>query len=194
MEGVSKMKGLNLDSIKSNDALPPVHLWHPALCGDMDLIIQANGEWVHEGVPITRASMKKMFSRILWLEEGQHYLVTPHEKVQIQVEDAPFLVNQSKSVTMENERLEHVDGHDVIQFITSVDDVLTLGQDCDLWIEHSSKGERPYITMRYGMKAMLHRNVFYDLVNQSFEKEIAGKHHICISSAGKEYSLGTLEE
>ncbi|MFT2109585.1 DUF1285 domain-containing protein [Marinomonas sp. 2405UD68-3] len=187
------MKGLNLSSIKSDEKLPPVHLWHPELCGDMDLVIQANGEWVHEGVPMVRASMKKMFSRILWLEEGEYYLVTPHEKVQIQVEDAPFLVNRSQCIPLENNSSNKSNDETLIQFVTSVDDVLTLGKDCDLWTEQGPQGERPYITMRYGMKAMLHRNVYYDLVNQGFEKKIDGKYHICIRSAGKEYSLGALD-
>jgi len=179
------MKNVDLSVIEASEKMPPVHLWKPELCGDMDLVIRANGEWIHEGAPMKRASMRKMFSRILWLEDGEHYLVTPHEKVRIQVEDAPFLVTQSN--------IERDSNACLVTFTTNVDDVLVLGKGCDLWVEKGPEGDRPYLSMRYGMKAMLHRSVYYDLVNNGYEKEIEGKQHVCIESAGKEFSLGVFD-
>lgn len=188
------VKNIDLSVIKASDALPPVHLWKPELCGEMDLVIRANGDWVHEGSLMKRASMRKMFSRILWKEEGEYYLVTPHEKVRIQVEDAPFLVTQShKGISTQIASGESEVACDSIIFTTSTEDVMALGKDCDLWIEEGEDGARPYISMRYGMKAMLHRHVFYDLVSQGFEREINGRQHICIKSAGKTFSLGAFD-
>jgi hypothetical protein len=70
---------------------PPVHLWNPAFCGDIDMRIARDGTWFYQGTPIGRAPMVKLFSTILKLEEGKYYLVTPVEKVGITVDDAPLL-------------------------------------------------------------------------------------------------------
>ena len=135
--------------------LPPVHQWNPDFCGDMDLLIKANGDWVHEGDKIRRSKMVTMFSRILWYENAEYFLVTPAEKVRVQVEDAPFLVTKWRYIETEKGQ--------AIEFTTLTDDVVVLGESCDLWLSGENQHERPYISMRYGMKAMLHRNVFYQL-------------------------------
>lgn len=70
---------------------PPVHLWNPPYCGEMDLRITRDGSWIHEGTPIGREAMVRLFASILKKEEGRFYLVTPVEKLGITVEDAPFI-------------------------------------------------------------------------------------------------------
>lgn len=71
----------------------PVEQWDPPFCGDMDMLVARDGTWIHEGKPIRRASLVELFASILKLEEdGEYYLVTPVEKVRIQVEDCPFVV------------------------------------------------------------------------------------------------------
>ena len=70
---------------------PPVHLWNPPYCGEMDLRIARDGSWIHEGTPIGREAMVRLFASILKKEEGRFYLVTPVEKLGITVEDAPFI-------------------------------------------------------------------------------------------------------
>ena len=170
-----------------NDDLPPVHLWKPASCGEMDMLIKANGQWVHEGGLIKRPAMVKMFSRILWQEEGEHFLVTPVEKVRIQVEDAPFLITHMKVVNN--------DEGQTLVFVTSVGDQLILGQDDTvLWMDDYQGEAHPYISARYGMKALIHRNIFYDLVEMGEEKELDGKRHLCVNSKGQYFSLGDLSE
>ena len=181
---------LDLSSLpsESEQKIPPVHLWKPDFCGDIDMLIKANGEWIHEGKPIGRPAMVRMFSRILWYEAGKYFLVTPVEKVGIKVEDAPFLVNTYETKIGD-------DGLCYFEFITSTEDRLTLGGNSQrLWVENSSVQPRPYISARYGMKALLSRSVYYDLVEQGSTREINGKLHHCIHSGNAFFSLGVLEE
>lgn len=170
-----------------NENLPPVHLWKPEFCGDMDMLIKANGQWLHEGGLIKRPAMVKMFSRILWQEGGEYFLVTPAEKVRIQVEDAPFLITHMKIITNE-------DGVTLV-FVTSVGDQLVLGQDeITLWMDGFQGEVRPYMSVRYGMKALIHRNIFYDLVELGQEREVNGELHLCVTSNKQYFSLGSLSE
>ena len=161
--------------------LPPVHEWRPPFCGDMDMLIKANGEWFHEGGKIKRSAMVTMFSRILWFEDGEHYLVTPVEKVRIKVEDAPFLVTGWQWIETKLGR--------AIEFVTQTDDVLVLGVDCDIWMDVFRKEERPYISMRYGMKALVGRNVFYGIAESLEQVETSEGLGMGIISAGKSYLL-----
>src|ERR1700747_2850022 len=71
--------------------LPPVHLWNPPFCGDIDMRIASDGTWFYMGTPIGRPALVRLFSTILKREDGKHFLVTPVEKVGIRVDDAPFL-------------------------------------------------------------------------------------------------------
>jgi len=178
-----ELKGLyETASLKNTSSgLPPVHTWSPPFCGDMNLIIKANGEWFHEGGKIKRSAMVTMFSRILWFEAGDYFLVTPVEKVRIQVEDAPFLVTEWCSI-------ETMQGR-VIEFKTHTDDVLVLGVDCNLWMDFFKGEERPYISMRYGMKALVGRNVFYSLVESLERVETPEGTGMGLKSAGKSYLL-----
>lgn len=172
-----------LSKIEQNDDLPPVHLWKPDFCGDIDIVIKSNGEWWHEGKLITRPAMVKMFSRILWCEEGEHFLVTPVEKVRVQVEDAPFLITQYGQFSE--------DGLEFIELLTNTNDKLVLGQDeCCLWMGDFGSETRPYVSMRYGMKAMLSRSVFYGLVELGSLEWINGCQHLCVKSGDASFSLG----
>ncbi|MCB5160611.1 DUF1285 domain-containing protein [Marinomonas algarum] len=162
-------------------SLPPVHKWSPPFCGDMDLVIKANGDWVHEGGKIKRPAMVTMFSRILWLEDNAYFLVTPVEKVRIQVEDAPFLVTEWQWIETEQ--------GPAIEFTTLTNDVLVLGKDCDLWMEEFDSEERPYISMRYGMKALVGRNVFYGIAENIVPVETVQGKGVGLISAGKHYLL-----
>lgn len=173
-----ELKGL---SETTSSALPPVHNWKPPFCGDIDMVIKANGEWFHDGGKIKRSAMVTMFSRILWYEKGEHFLVTPVEKVRIQVEDAPFLVTVWEWIHTEQGR--------ALEFTTQTDDVLVLGVDCDLWMGVFKNEERPYVSMRYGMKALVGRNVFYGIAESLEHVETSKGSGMGIISAGKSYLL-----
>ena len=98
-QGQSANQGLEGLTAAARDAnagpagrgLPPVHLWNPPFCGDLDMRIAGDGTWFYMGTPIGRPALVRLFSTILKREDGKHFLVTPVEKVGIRVDDAPFL-------------------------------------------------------------------------------------------------------
>ncbi|MEM9838355.1 MAG: DUF1285 domain-containing protein [Pseudomonadota bacterium] len=137
------------------DAPLPVERWHPAHCGSMDLVIKADGSWWHEGTPMTRAPLIRLFSRVLRKDDDGYVLVTPAEKISITVEDVPFL-----AVDFD------IEGDDWI-FRTNVGDVVRLDTDHPLELRSSpSIGQRaPYIRVRGGLDARLDRPVYYRMVD-----------------------------
>lgn len=180
------MASINLELISQQEGYPPVEKWHPPFCGDMDLVIKANGEWWHEGSPIKREKMVTLFSRILWREGDEYFLVTPAEKVRIRVEDVPFQI-----ISFHQEQ-DH-QGQSLIRFQTRTQDLLTLGVDCDLQLKGEGEQAMPYVSVRHGMWASFHRNVYYQLIEcaQSIEKE--GAEHMMVESAGRGYTIGTFQ-
>lgn len=139
---------------------PPVHLWTPPFCGDLDMRIARDGTWFYLGTPIGRFGLVKLFSSILKREGDQYFLVTPVEKVGITVEDAPFV---AIDFTVENE---------AITFTTHVEDRVTAGPDHPIRVERDAKtGEpSPYVMVRAGLEALIDRKSFYRLVE-------IGTHH-----------------
>src|SRR5258705_4777986 len=93
----SNLEGLTIAAREATDAapagkgLPPVHLWNPPFCGDLDMRIASDGTWFYMGTPIGRPALVRLFSTILKREQGKHVLVMPVEKVGIRVDDAPFM-------------------------------------------------------------------------------------------------------
>ncbi len=159
---------------------PPVHLWHPQHCGTMNLVIRKDGSWWHEGRKIERANMVRLFSRILRREEdGSYVLVTPVEKVTIKVEDAPLMV-------VDVERVDHQDGlKPWLHVRTLTDDEVVVDQDHPLWVEIDAKtGEpSPYVLIRAGLHARIHRNAFYRMIEWA---ELSQQEHgeDCLLSSG----------
>lgn len=155
--------------------LPPVHLWNPDFCGDIDMRIRRDGSWDYMGTPITRIRMVKLFSTILRRDDNDFYLVTPVEKVRIKVDDAPFV-----AVEMD------FDG-DYIIFRTNVDDYIKVDKDHPIRVKTNIKtGEaKPYVTVRDNLEALLSRSVYYQLAELATEKN--GQY--CISSGGSIFSL-----
>jgi hypothetical protein len=139
--------------------LPPVHLWNPPFCGDLDMRIARDGTWFYEGTPIGRPALVKMFSSILKREEGKYFLVTPVEKVGIVVDDAPFVAIDFDATG------EGVD--QVLKFVTLVDDFAVAGADHPIRVERDAEtGEpSPYILIRSDLEALIDRKSFYRLVD-----------------------------
>lgn len=166
--------------------LPPVHLWNPPFCGDIDIRIARNGTWFHEGTAIQREALVRLFSTILKKEGAEYFLVTPVEKVRIRVEDVPFLaVGMTVTGTADSPTL---------LFQTLTGDSVALDAQHPLRVETDPvSGEpRPYIHVRGGMDARIHRPVFYDLVALGRESVIDGEPHLVLDSAGQTFSLGRL--
>lgn len=172
----------------SKKGLPPVHLWNPELCGDIDIRIARDGTWFYMGSPIGRKRLVKLFSTVLRKDDdGEHYLVTPVEKLRIEVEDAPFIV-----VELE----ERGQGQAQEIFLrTKTDDVIRVDDGHRIWVEYSEDGEPfPYVEIRNGLSALIARNVYYQLIEIGTVNEEESASKFGVWSAGRFFVLGQLAE
>ncbi|OYX35288.1 MAG: hypothetical protein B7Y99_04015 [Caulobacterales bacterium 32-69-10] len=144
-------------TVRPERGLPPVHLWNPAHCGRIDIVIRRDGVWMHEGSPIGRPALVRLFSTVLRKDPDGFHLVTPVEKLAIAVEDAPFL-----AVRVDR------DGQ-ALRFTTNVGDTVEAGPDNPIRVETDpASGEpAPYVHVRRGLEARLTRPVFYELVEMA---------------------------
>lgn len=143
--------------------LPPVDSWNPSHCGDSEMRIARNGTWFHQGSPIGRQPMVKLFSTILRREaDGSYVLVTPVEKLGIEVEDAPFLAVEVKSEGSGEKRC--------LAFRLNTGDLVVASADHPLRFEAKPDGPHPYLLVRSGLEALVARPVYYELVNLALEE------------------------
>jgi hypothetical protein len=149
--------------------LPPVDLWNPPDCGDIDMRIAADGTWFYQKTPIGRAALVRLFASVLKREGERYVLVTPVEKCGIAVDDAPFLAVEL--------RVEKVAAGQVLHFRTNVDDWVACGPEHALRFdpEPATGGLRPYLHVRRGLWARLTRPLYYDLVALGEERESEGE-------------------
>ena len=201
-------------------AIPPLEKWHPKDIADMDLTIKANGEWWHEGGQMTRESLVSLFATILWKEENngtiEYFLKTPVQKIRIQVEDAPLLINDVGIV--------HEDDMSWLEFTTTTGDVVRLDDEHSIVLKayNSNKSDfsesdfnnsdkanqmstaddvadsqelasteqvRPYMMVRNGLTALIGRNTFYHLTKIGALSEENGKTILTLQSGSQSYSL-----
>ncbi len=137
----------------------PVENWHPRHCGHSDMRIAADGTWFHAGTPIGRKELVRLFSTILRREsDGSHVLVTPVEKLDIDVDDAPFIAVDAD--------WEHEGEGRRILFRLNTDDVVACGPDHGLDVRIDGDGTpRPYLHVRGGLLALVNRATFYRLAD-----------------------------
>ncbi len=156
--------------------LPPVHLWNPAHCGDIDIVIRRDGVWMHEGSPIGRAELVRLFSTVLRKDPDGYCLVTPVEKLTLRVEDLPF-----RAVAVEAR------GDDLV-FTTDVGDEVEAGPDFPVVVETDPVTEEPAprVRVRADLWARISRPVFYQMV------EMAGVEgdRLTVRSKGAAFPLG----
>ena len=170
---------------KVDGKLPPVHLWNPERSADINMEIRADGSWWHEGDPINRERLVKLFSRILRKDEdGSVWLVTPYEKVIVHVADAPFLA-------VRVERAGEAGPQQTLAFVTNLGDVTVAGPDAPLRVETDPEtGEpSPYVLVRGQLEAKLARPVFYELANMA-EPAPDGSDMLGVWSQGVFFPLG----
>src|ERR1700756_4857125 len=162
---------------------PPVPLWHPPFCGDLDMRIATDGTWYYLKTPIGRAALVKLFASVIKREGDKYFLVTPVEKCGIAVDDAPFL-----AVELE---VEGTDAGRRLHFRTNVDDWVACGPDHALRFEPESEtgGLKPYLHVRRDLWAKVTRALFYDLVELGEEREIAGERMFGVASAGEFFAM-----
>lgn len=162
--------------------LPPVHLWNPPFCGDLDMRVASDGTWFYLGTPIGRPALVKLFSTILKREDGAYFLVTPVEKVGIRVDDAPFL-----AVEMEQ------DGEGTarqLRFRTNVDDWVPCDGDHRLRFEAAADGGlTPYLHVRADLWAKVTRALYYDLVEMGEIRIVDGREMFGVMSGGVFFSM-----
>ena len=159
--------------------LPPVHLWNPTHCGDIDIVIRRDGVWMHEGSPIGRPELVRLFSTVLRKDPEGYCLVTPVEKLSITVEDLPF-----RAVAVDRQG-------DALVFTTDVGDVVEAGPDHELVVHTDSQtGEpAPEVRVRADLWARIARPVFYELVEMAGEQD----GQLTVHSRGQAFSLGPVD-
>lgn len=141
-------------------SLPPVERWQPALCGDSQMRIGRDGTWFHQGAPIGRPELVRLFAGLLRKDDEGFMLVTPAEKLSIAVEDAPFL-----AVAL----AEH-DG--VLTFSTNIGDRVALSAGCGWRLKEDGRGAQiPYVTVRGGLEARIARPLYYQLAEQAVTRD-----------------------
>jgi len=167
---------------------PPVHLWNPPFCGDLDMRIAADGTWFYLKTPIGRPALVRLFASVLKREGDKHYLVTPVEKCGITVDDAPFLAVEMRVETTATGRTLH--------FRTNVDDWVACGADHALRFdpEPHSGGLKPYLHVRRDLWAKVTRALFYDLVELGEERDIDGARMFGIASGGAFFVMAPADQ
>lgn len=193
-------------------AIPPLHQWHPQEVSDMDLIIKANGEWWHEGTPITRQSLVCLFATILWKEDNngiaEYFLKTPVQKLRIQVEDVPLLIHDVGIVT-DTPQIDDKNAVSWLEFVTTTGDVIRLDEAHPIILKNYSPNladglvtsgrkeissqVRPYILVRDGLMALIGRNTFYHLIDIGDLTEHEGTTILTLHSGGRAYELSMPE-
>jgi uncharacterized protein len=173
-DGMSRV----LEAARAPDGrgLPPVHLWHPSHCGEIDILIRADGVWMHEGSPIGRPELVRLFSTVLRQDPDGLHLVTPVEKLRVRAEDLPF-----RAVSADRR------GEDLV-FVTDVGDVVTADAEHPLVVdlEPETREPRPRLKVRADLWARVTRPVFYQLVDWA---EPVGE-RLAVHSAGESFDLG----
>jgi hypothetical protein len=161
-----------------NKGPPPVELWNPPFCGDLDMRIAADGTWFYMKTPIGRPALVKLFASVLKREGDSYFLVTPVEKCGITVDDAPFLAVE----------LNIEDGAEgrALHFRTNVDDWVSCGPQHALRFEPEAGtgGLKPYLHVRRDLWAKVTRTLFFDLVEIGEERDVEGRAMFGVMSMG----------
>jgi hypothetical protein len=161
--------------------LPAVEAWAPARTGDSHMRIAADGAWFHEGGRITRPAMVRAFSALLTRDgAGQHWLVTPAEKLTIEVEDAAFIATDM-------EVRQDADGRPVIAFRLNTDDLVLAGPDHSLRAAGSAETPAFYLAVRHGTEARLNRSTYGQLIDHALT--VSEPDALAVESAGARFSL-----
>jgi hypothetical protein len=165
---------------KQQNKVPPVDKWNPDFCGDIDIQIKHDGSWLYMGTPIGRKPLVKLFASVLKKEKEKYYLVTPVEKVGIQVEDVPFVITQ----------WDKQDQH--LLLTTQTNDSVVVGDSNPVKLMHDKKTEAllPYVNVRRNLWARLHQNVYYQLVEIAETDVNNGINSLKLSSGEYSFDLG----
>ena len=173
-----------LAQIPASKGLPPVHLWNPPFCGDIDMRIARDGTWHYLGTPIGRKPMVKLFSSIIRRDGDDYFLITPVEKCGIRVDDAPF-VAVTLAVEGEGEAQQ-------LRFTSNVEEEFVAGPEHPIRVDIDPQTEEPapYVLARGNLEALIHRNVFYQLVELAVPRLVDGEEWLGVWSGGEFFAIG----
>lgn len=167
---------------------PPVHLWNPPFCGDLDMRIARDGTWFYLGTPIGRPALVRLFASVLRKDDDAYFLVTPVEKVGITVDDAPFVAQDFRS--------EGDGAARRLVFTTNVGDETEAGPDHPIRVVRDAEtGEpSPYVHVRADLEALIDRKSFYRLVDLGEHDQIEGRSWFGVRSGGRFFPILPSEE
>jgi len=187
LEGLTVAAREAANATPAGKGLPPVHLWNPPFCGDLDMRIASDGTWFYMGTPIGRQALARLFSTILKREGGKHFLVTPVEKVGIRVDDVPFLaVEMVKDADSRGQ---------LLRFRTNVDDWVPCDSDHRLRFKAAVDGGlTPYLHVRADLWAKVTRALYYDLVDLGEERIVDGRAMFGVVSAGEFFAMADAKQ
>lgn len=158
--------------------LPPVHLWNPAFCGDLDMRIARDGTWFYLGTPIGRKELVKLFSTIIRKDGDAYFLVTPVEKVGITVDDAPFVAVDFDVANPGPDQ--------IVTFTTNVDDTVIAGPESPIrfTLDPDTEEPSPYVLVRANLEALIDRKSFYRLIEIGTQQQVKNQNWFGIWSSG----------
>lgn len=166
--------------------MPPVEQWDPDFCGEMELCLKADGSWIYEGTPFTRRKMQLLFSRVIKKEDERYFLVTPVEKLGIQVEHLPFVI-------IDFELVEH-NGKPTIQFFDNCDNQVLLTEQSQWQLKAFQAQMLPSVRIRRNLFASFNRACYYRLIEAASIIQTSDGHQVVIQSNGIEFNLGSVEQ
>ena len=173
---------MSLDSLlaqlASQSSMPPVEQWDPDYCGEIDLVIKRDGTWFYQGTPFKRMNMVKLFASVIKKEEHDYFLVTPVEKIKIRVEQYPFVITQWQWQD---------DSQQDMVLSTNLDDTFLLDAEHPLTVD---KDANLTVTVRRNLQAIVHRNVYYQWIEEAKTSE--DNTSLVIHSNGLPFVLGQL--
>jgi uncharacterized protein len=162
--------------------------WHPDYVGEINIRIAADGRWYHDEREFKRRDLVKLFSGLLRFEDNHYFLVTPAEKLRIEVEDCPFLASLVE--------LEDYQNQPALIFTLNTGEMVIADDAHPLVVETRGDDEQPYprLKVRDNLYALINRSAFFDLLMAANEISIDGKHYLQISSLGNTFNLGSTDE
>lgn len=179
--------GAALGATKPGRGAPPVEQWNPPFCGDIDMRIDAEGNWFYNGTPIGRPGLVKLFASVLRRDPERYVLVTPVERVGIAVADVPFMA-------VEMALSEGAAGRQ-LAFRTNVDDLVEVGAEHPLRFEtDGADGLKPYVLVRGGLWARVTRALTYDLVELGEERDVAEVATFGVAVGGDFYPIAPVSD
>ena len=170
-----------LQSVNSiEEKYPPVHLWNPDLCEGVEMKIDREGNWFYQNSIIGRDKLKILFSRILKLEEGKYFLVTPVEKVPVTVDLAPYMIVD----------YEVDSDHKNIILKTNLDLSIPLDKDHQLELKNIGDEHIPFVHVRNNIEGFISRSVYYSLIEIALKQDNGSSDQLTLRSFDCDFNLG----